>query len=660
MKRTTRRGRFASGLASGLLALLLAVPAWAITVDNVIQMHKSGLPPTVIIQTLQSTGSSFNLTVDDLKKLEQAGVPKAVIEAMMAKGGAAPAPAPEPAPEPAPADDLTRMRNEEEATKNKLEEEDRVREAARRAAEQERQTMAAEEQRRVAEALSKAREAKEDGDYYKAARLFREFLDNADPKKPSALQAKLGLADSLFALKLYGNAAGLYHELLSAGSDNEVFIPAFQGLRKCSQEIAYNPVTLEALTNYFVGNAPKPFQDSYNYFLGKFFFDYNRGDEAKRYLEAVGADAEDYASAQYLLGLIGVQKAGDEESDQRNIALLGAAKNFQAAVIAADAQHERRIAHLGYLALARISYSVGLFDVAIFYYRKVPSDSTNYVNAVHEAGWSYFMKGDVSRGLGIFHNLDGPDWTDSYLPDTQLLESAVFMNTCHFDFAHDAIKRVEDRYLSLKKPLATFLGEYPTPEALYKAFVLGQTHNGIDLPRRLRLAVLSNEEFYDLYTTVTSYRREVARIKKEHDRFGGKLADELLQTVENRQKEGTIALGIKINQLLQGLDAELTDLEVKLTEVKVEIDEQAAVVLENQIKTVNEGGALQEAAAAQHAASIFVGDKYETWPFEGEYWADEINSYRSRLSDVCPIPTDESAPAADGAPAEKAPAAANQ
>ena len=50
-------------------------------------MHKSGLPPQVIVQTIQSTNASFNLTVQDLKSLEAAGVPKAVIEAMMKGGG---------------------------------------------------------------------------------------------------------------------------------------------------------------------------------------------------------------------------------------------------------------------------------------------------------------------------------------------------------------------------------------------------------------------------------------------------------------------------------------------------------------------------------------------------------------------------------------------
>jgi hypothetical protein len=48
----------------------------------------------------------------------------------------------------------------------------------------------------------------------------------------------------------------------------------------------------------------------------------------------------------------------------------------------------------------------------------VPNDSTSYVNALLESGWSYFLKGDVSRGMGIFHTLDGPDWENYFLPDT--------------------------------------------------------------------------------------------------------------------------------------------------------------------------------------------------------------------------------------------------
>lgn len=496
--------------------------------------------------------------------------------------------------------------------------------------------MAAEESKRIASQLESARDAYEDAEYYRAARLYDEFIQKSDPRKPSALQAKLGLADSLFALKMYGNAAATYHEVVEAGPDNEAFVPAFEGLRRCGQKISYNPVTLEKLTNYFVGNAPKPFQDGYNYYLGKFFFDYNRYDEARKYLAQVSNEGADFADAQYLLGLMVVLEAGEQDTDERAQKLITASPLFQQAVTAAETKDEDRVAHLSYLALARIAYTVGLYDVAIFYYRKVPTDSTNYVNALYEIGWSYFLKGDIRRGMGIFHTLDGPDWENYFLPDSHLLEATVFMNTCHFDFAHDAVKRMEEKYLALKAPLQRYLAEYTTPETLYRAFVLGQTNKGVELPRLLRMATLADAEFSELYGTVRNRRREVSELSTHKDNLGADLANRLLSSVETQQKDAQMEMGIKISAILQRLDAELTDLEVKLSEIRIEIDEVQADELEKAIKdSYQEASQQAAAAAAQRTASVFVGDKYLTWPFEGEYWEDEINAYRSNLTEVC-------------------------
>ena len=637
LRKNARGGRVRAAAFSFLVTALVSVPAHAITADNVIQMHKSGLPAAVIIQTIESTHSTFNLTVAQMKSLQAAGVPKDVIDAMMkSTGGAqAPAPAPEPAAEPAK-DDLQRLKDQEDKDRAQIEQDDRVREAAKRAAEQERQKMAAEDSKRIAQQLEQARDSYDDGEYYRAARLYDDFIQKSDPKKPSVLQARLGLADSLFALKLYGNAAAAYHEILSAGPDSDTFVPAFQGLRKCAQRITYNDLRLEQLTNYFVGNAPKPFQDSYNYFLGKFFFDFSRFEDARKYLSLVSADGDDFAGAQYLLGLMIVQEAGDQESDERAQKLITASPLFQAAVQAAEQHGNDRIAHLSYLGLARIAYTVGLYDVAIFYYRKVPTDSTNYVNSLYEIGWSYFLKGDVRRGMGIFHTLDGPDWENYFLPDSHLLEATVFMNSCHFDYAHDAVKRMEDKYLALRQPLQKYLSEYVTPDTLYQAFVLGQTSKGVDLPRLLRMATLADAEFNELYGTVRNRRREVVDISAHRDNFGQDLAGRLLASVEEQQKTAQTEIGLKISTILQRLDTELGDLETKLSEIRIEIDEVQTDELEQAIKqSYQETSTTAEAAAAERTASIFVGDKYLTWPFEGEYWADEINAYRSNLTDVC-------------------------
>jgi hypothetical protein len=148
--------------------------------------------------------------------------------------------------------------------------------------------------------------------------------------------------------------------------------------------------------------------------------------------------------------------------------------------------------------------------------------------------------------------------------------------------------------------------------------------------------VISNPEFYDLYTSVTQYRREVVRVERVGQTLGSDLSARLLQTVEAQKLNGAIALGLKINQILQSLSDELDELEVKKTEIQIEIDSTAADELEKSIEQTYQGKSeLQQSASAEATASIFVGDLYVTWPFEGEFWADEINSYRSDVKEVC-------------------------
>jgi len=642
--RITPNNLKAGPLLRAIAAIFMAVAlmtstahAADMTVDQVIGMHNAGLPPALIKQTIQSTGAKFSLSVSDVKKLKKAGVAQSVIDSMTQSSGSA-APAPEPAPAPAgQPDELQTLQDQEAAEVSRIKEEARIREAGRRAAERERKRMVAEERRRVAAALKSAREALDDKQYTVAAVQFDTFLKKADPAKASTLDAKLGMAKALYGMKLYGNAAAKFHEVLGAGPESETFVDAFNGLRKCSKRVAYTPVTLEALTKHYVGDKKQKFQDSYHYFLGKFFFDYNRNDEAKVYLDKVQANASDYSEAQYLRGLIGVAEAEFNKDDPSSFARLARVPGyFQMAVTTATKKGEYRIAHLAYLALARIAYTLEAYDVAIFYYRKIPYDSTSYVNALTEAGWSYFLKNDPRRGLGIFHTLEGPDWEREFLPDIHLLEATVFMNNCHFDNARRSVKRIETRFLALKEPLGKFLAAYPDPEALYKAFVLKQGKAGVNLPDKLRNAVISNTEFYDGYTSVTQFRREVVRVEKAQQTLGDNLTIRLLETVKEQKQNGAIALGLKINQILQGLSDELDELETKKTEIEIEIDDTASEELEKKIAETYQGKTdIQQKASDEAIASIFVGDLYVTWPFEGEFWSDEVNSYRSKIKEVC-------------------------
>ena len=53
-------------LATIVTVTLWVSVAWAISVDNVIQMHKSGLPPAVIVQTITVSMNGRSRAVGNL------------------------------------------------------------------------------------------------------------------------------------------------------------------------------------------------------------------------------------------------------------------------------------------------------------------------------------------------------------------------------------------------------------------------------------------------------------------------------------------------------------------------------------------------------------------------------------------------------------------
>lgn len=609
--------------------------AWGLTVDNVIGMYQAKVPASVIIQTLKSAGASSNLSLADVKRLKKAGVPQEVIDAMMpSKASAAPAPEPEPEPEAETGDEVSAEQSEEE---KKIAE--AAKKAAQEAARKKREELKKARMKEIARRLAKAEESLAEKDYVQSLKAFDEFLQSDDQTPEGTAQAQFGLAESLFGLGLYANAMVNYEEILqTAPEENPVFEQSFYRFRQCSQMVSYEGLP-GALTDHYIGGFNPAFQDSYHYFLGKLFFAAADPERAKLYLEKVEARGSDYARAQYVLGLIAVNEA---EGDFGG--LIKANQYFQQAITLAEQevyQEElRRVIDLSYLSLARIAYTIATdipdsYDAAIFYYRKVPADSTNYIEALYESAWAYFLKGNFRRGMGIFHTLDGPDWKSYYLPDTHLLEAQVFLNLCRTQFAQEAINRLEKKYLELKPTLKLYLETYE--ESIFEAFVQKKLKKGLDLPRRLHLSVLADSRFNESYMNVSRYTSEIQSIEANREIFGGELTERLLERAKDLVEQGKELLSQMIIQVLREREEELDSLDEKVERMRFTIEDQNAQRLEKQIEDSYEGEMAVDAEEAenQNTTNLLVGDKYQTWPFEGEFWEDEINSYRSYLTNQC-------------------------
>ncbi|MFB6374598.1 MAG: tetratricopeptide repeat protein, partial [Bradymonadaceae bacterium] len=326
---------------------------------------------------------------------------------------------------------------------------------------------------RVARKLPGADDALQSGNNMKAARIYLKFL-SLKPKQSSDnwYEAKFGLAKALYNEGILSGAATPTREVVMAGANKPHFQEAFRMLQQLTRKIGYQPPVLEELTQVLTKDLPQNFRNEFNYYLGKFFYDYNRNKLAIKYLKKVKKGSSDYPEALYLMGVAQLDPSIDDKP--------AALRNFERAIRAgerAEAENEE-ILQLAYLALARVFYEVGLYDVALFYYQKIPRQSARHAEAMFEKAWTYFQKNDFKRALGTFHTLHSPYYEKWYFPDLYILESTVYLNLCQFDHSKRALAKFTERYLDKRPRLKEFLKKTTEPKAYWNKITKAYESDG--------------------------------------------------------------------------------------------------------------------------------------------------------------------------------------
>jgi tetratricopeptide (TPR) repeat protein len=686
-------------------ALLLARAALAITPDEIITLSRLGIPESEIIKAIDKEKTVFKLAIQDIMNLKKAGVKDEVIRYMMktpelygkpgeaAPATAAPAAAPGTAAPAAGAAATAAPAGSTAPVERPMTLEEKR--AAEEKARQEALKMA-EEQKRAEEAKKKAfaqgvladgMKLVEQGEWVGAVNTFLDFMakGNFGPGTDEYYTAKYGIASAFMRARLYNSAGKFLLEVIMEGPEKRFFQAAFSDLRQLRKEIDFSPPTLEELTKFYVGGFSTAFQNEYYYFLGKFFYDYSNYPMAIKYLQMVTPESPYQPRAKYLVGLVQVT----------NAMYRSAVKTFQEAILAAEEFGDdlEKIIDLSYLALARIAYENGEYDAAIYYFRKVPKTSSHLPQAFYESSWTFFVKGDFSRALGTFHALHSPYFARYFYPELWIIEATVYLNMCQYELAREALNMFRSEVLSLEEPLKRFLAAVKLPQDYYRMFVgvVNGTVKEVSLPRALTFPVLADTEFYGLYRTVTAMDAEVASVEANQAKLGA-FGKELLAKLQTARMGKINEIGIKIQKLLRDQLTDITNLQVKVTEIEVDLggvemeklDAKTRDILMRQAKedavkqlqllikrkgtkeqiakfigstgafkefndqdvkgmaakelppeVIEQVKALQKGAGEERGTLAIVGSDALSWPWEGDFWIDEIGSYRSFLKEVC-------------------------
>jgi tetratricopeptide (TPR) repeat protein len=491
-------------------------------------------------------------------------------------------------------------------------------------------------------ALQAAIRLMEGGQLEAAAAAFHELLGN-----PAAAvfhhQLEYLLAKTFYELGHYYSSLQLFNRILVLGHAHGYFDVSLEWLFHISREMVNEAAILENIAAYANYEFPERYRSEFRYLLARYHFGRGRAlleagmreeadvsfDEAASLLREVGEDSEFYPRAIFLDGLY--QYLVDRPQ--------AAVERFQDVVRILHPRRGRfrddRVRDMAFMQLARIHYEHDQPSHAAFYYRRLGRGSEQWLQSLFEASWAYFRMGDFERSLGTMVTLHSPFFEHEYFPESLILKAVIYYENCRYPEAKMIVDEFERLYGPVQVELARITAGRMTPTEYYELLSDVQMDRRPDASRqvlqRILRAALSDREFAAMNDAILEVEAEMAALEGGRSvlvRSGlvGALMDELRELrLELIQKAGMMASA--------KLYAEMESLKELIGQglrIRFETTAREREFLEQQLQA---GGRLD--VVREYAYSVAVSDEELYWPYDGEYWRDELGNYQYTLTRGC-------------------------
>ena len=464
-------------------------------------------------------------------------------------------------------------------------------------------------------------------DYIAAAPSFFQAFSYA--KSPAEkIRAALGLGKSLEKVQLDYSASKYLSLIVRKGPTVPYFTEALELLGNINERSSLGRSHVVQLFPNEVdpSSIPGRARGFYFYFKGIEAFDKKQYDPAASYLSQVSPGTVFFAKSRFHLGVIA------------NLNGNGAkAKNFfEAAISSADGDNADWLKEQANLNIARALYEEKKFRESMRFYSEIPRSSDNWLQAIFESSWAFFILQKHNNTLGNIHTIHSPFFENRFFPESYILQAVTFLRLCEYKQVDKSLVAFRDRYSSVLKGLDKAIQEYqPEPAQFYslvKKYRSGekaQAEIGAILDSLSRLDV-----FRDAASTIRLSDSETAKLSRTPNNWQTSgLQDELKDFLDKKKLAASLDTGRRLLKMARSYSDYLKDLSAQTKFIKAEMNlgkidklREELNVTRAQDKNVNFIGGMKE---------LNVGQDLEYWPFQGEYWEDELGGYVFNTSSKC-------------------------
>lgn len=470
----------------------------------------------------------------------------------------------------------------------------------------------------VKQQLSAALKLARDGQYAgAAAQLYT--LSRRKELVSERPQIKYILGTMLMELKLYQTAAFQFVEVIRS-KDSRYTKLAVEKLSIVADRLGDDTILNYALSKVDLRNFPANLRDMINFRLGEISQRNGAFQEAIAQYLRVSSTSSYYPQAMFNKGIVELEMNNTTHAVGTYKRLIEQNRNKPVT------DSNRVAAQMG---LARSLYQNQDWDGAVAAYASIPRDTMFWHDAVFEQSWAMLRGARFRSALSNFQTIHSAYYEDFYIPESLLLRSIIYLYICKYDEMEKVLSLFEKTYGPVRAKIGDFIKSTRNSEEYYielqKAYRIKTTDavENLRLPYVVLRYTLDQGDVKRAMTYLKMLEDEKNRIEASNSFKASALGKYALKIVNERAKNTKVAIGDMLKVHLLNIRAELRDLYEQAGFIRFEMINGKKESLKKQIA----GNAQEKTINAEVDRSFYIENGYEYYPFNGEFWHDEIGNY---------------------------------
>ncbi len=289
------------------------------------------------------------------------------------------------------------------------------------------------------------------------------------------------------------------------------------------------------------------------------------------------------------------------------------------------------------LGLARAYYQAKKWPQAAEIYRRIPKDDVFYRESLMELSWALFRGGQFRSALSPLQTLHTPFYNNFYDPESLLLHGIILLFSCRYDEITPLLKTFEANYPPSMAKIQEWI---ESPRGVQDYFdEITRALKTLSIEKRTGDVKTDNHlPFFVIRTLleqndISVEMRYLDKLKKEEQQiqklYGGANKSSLLdygtKILSGRSRASRTRMALHLQDHLKQMVEAYSEFSLQITFLKYEMLGGLRTTLKDKMSSSNSDDSNLD---AEHGRDYYVKNGYRYWPFQGEFWRDEMGSYQ--------------------------------